>query len=236
MTRLLYTFPFACRAAAPRDHVAGAEAADGDVMDETGAEIKVGEQVVRAAEGDAMMAVAILVVARAGGFQHETIHGVERAADERSTVRIDDAHVPHPAMRNAAQRHGVEAQFREVPLVRRQRILEREILHAAFGNGRREGAQLRLPFRLQIATQWPVQCHAVAGDRGDAADQGHPRATFEVLHRPGITAIQMHRQRVVRRVGLIDLDLLSHAQSGGRCDGDHLIAALRRAGDVRQFL
>ena len=99
-----------------------------------------------------------------------------------------------------------------MPLVRLIRKLEAEVLDAGLRDRRLEAAQLRAPDRAEIAAQRAIQVHAVAIEVLDVADERRARASLEVLHRPAVLGVEMEGERVVRRVGLENLDALPDAQ------------------------
>src|SRR5262252_3149708 len=90
----------------------------GDVVNELGAKIKISEDIVFAFKAKAVMSrTAKLLVGRASRLIDHLLNRTEITVGENAAVRVGDAQIARPAIRNTSESHGVESQFGEVTRV-----------------------------------------------------------------------------------------------------------------------
>src|SRR5215813_12373120 len=155
---------------------------------------------------------------------------------ENAAVRVGDAQIARPAIRDARESHGVESQFGEVPRVRRQRKLEPKILNARFGNARFKAQHARLPLRFRIEPQRAIYFDRLAIDFENVTNNRSARRAEELALFAGVTRVKLICQRVFRRVCLQNLNSLAHAQIPGGGDANRSLTPLGIGGDLRQQL
>src|ERR1035437_7132820 len=101
------------------DHIAGGAMIHRNVMDEPGAKIEAGEQVVLAFKIKTMVAGAMQSWVRlASGCKNNVFNRAETSVGKNTAVGVRDENIAHPAVGDTGKRDGVVARFGEMPCVR----------------------------------------------------------------------------------------------------------------------